>query len=437
MSGEGKTGRKAYRLPPCPAYDVEGMESWLADMAQEGLLLAKDGIFAGIAAFERDMPRRVKYRLEASGKGTSMWAENFGDPDPEAVALSGRYGWEYMAKRGDFYIYRFTGVRAERDTEGNLCRELLEAGAERELNTDPKVWALTISAVKKRQEAALFRMFFWLLLYPLLQQLRGGLLLSAIQSGTWFVLLGMAVLFWILADALAEAVSLGKLQKRLLAEGRLNHAKDWRRNRILYYGKNFGQFALACVWLCIFLARWSASVMDEDKTPLSGYAGEPPFATMEDIAGEGARSYGTWMDGIRYNHFREWQDWLAPTNIRWAEHAEVTRADGSVLSGGLYVDYHEMADSRLAGRLAAEYYRKDMRGKHAGKLDVPMPALDYAAIYTNGTGFPTVLLQDGRFLIHATFFQTPQEVPLEEWARIMADSLGAGDAAAQAGRDVP
>ena len=35
-----------YRPLPCPDYDVEGMESWLTDMAAEGLVLSPDGFFA-------------------------------------------------------------------------------------------------------------------------------------------------------------------------------------------------------------------------------------------------------------------------------------------------------------------------------------------------------------------------------------------------------
>ena len=39
------------RLPPCPDYDVESTECWLTDLAREGLLLKKDGLFAGVAVF--------------------------------------------------------------------------------------------------------------------------------------------------------------------------------------------------------------------------------------------------------------------------------------------------------------------------------------------------------------------------------------------------
>ena len=80
-----------YRLPPCPAYDVEGMESWLTDMARRGWFLAKDGIFAGVATFESGTPCNAQYRLEAAQKSNSIWAEDGGEPDPEQVELSEKY----------------------------------------------------------------------------------------------------------------------------------------------------------------------------------------------------------------------------------------------------------------------------------------------------------------------------------------------------------
>ena len=167
MFEERKRGRHVYRLAPCPAYDVEGMEGWLSDMSREGLFLVKDGFFGGFATFEYDEPREVKYRLEAAQKSTSMWAENEGEPDPEQVELSKKYSWDYIAKRGDFYIYRS-----------------YEPGA-RELNTDPQVQALALNAVRKRQISAVFSLLFWTVLYPVLV-FHSGVLLTIIHMQTWF-----------------------------------------------------------------------------------------------------------------------------------------------------------------------------------------------------------------------------------------------------------
>ena len=37
------------RIPPSPLYDMEAMESWLTDMAREGLYLERQGIDWGWA----------------------------------------------------------------------------------------------------------------------------------------------------------------------------------------------------------------------------------------------------------------------------------------------------------------------------------------------------------------------------------------------------
>ena len=42
MSNHQKS-KRIYRLPPCPAYDVEAMESWLGAMAEQGWVLEQDG----------------------------------------------------------------------------------------------------------------------------------------------------------------------------------------------------------------------------------------------------------------------------------------------------------------------------------------------------------------------------------------------------------
>ena len=51
MIEKSKEDRPVYILPPCPSYDVEGMESWLTDMAKDGLILTKDGGFCRDCSF--------------------------------------------------------------------------------------------------------------------------------------------------------------------------------------------------------------------------------------------------------------------------------------------------------------------------------------------------------------------------------------------------
>ena len=72
MKTSGKVGQHVYRLVPCPEYDIAGIETWLSDLSEEGLFLTQDGIMAGIAVFEYQKPQRMRYRLEAAQKSTSM-----------------------------------------------------------------------------------------------------------------------------------------------------------------------------------------------------------------------------------------------------------------------------------------------------------------------------------------------------------------------------
>jgi hypothetical protein len=401
-----KEGRNVCRLPPCPAYDVEGMESWLTDMAAKGLMLTEDGIFAGIAVFKQGAPQHVKYRLEASQKSAGMWSDDGEEPDKEAVALSEKYGWAYIAKRGDFYIYRSFSPGA------------------RELNTDPEVHAIALNTVRKRQHAAVFQAFLCLIIYPVVM-MRGELLLTAIRARTWFFMFGALLLFWLFAASLAKAVHLGRLRRKLRIDGVLNHAKDWRKHMLRHYAKIGLRIVLIAVWLCILFNRWSVSALDEDKTPLADYRGDPPFATMADFSGGGEYRLLRLIDDAGFNAVKEWSDWLAPYNIDWAEHARISRPDGTVLEGGLYVDYHETIAPWIAKGLALEYYRRDKRGSRFAPLDTPPLDTDYAAAYINGTGFPTLVIQEGNVVLHVTFYQTSSSGRLapEEWMYFVADSI--------------
>ena len=398
-----KPDRHIRRLPPCPSYDVEGMESWLADMASRGWLLIKDGFFAGIATFEMSRPCHMKYRLEAAPKSTSIWSDGGGTPDEEAIAISQKYGWEYIASRGEFYIYRTENAEA------------------RELNTDPHVQAIALNTVRRRQRSALISCFFWAFLSPFLY-MRTGLLLTMIHVGTWLYLFGVALLIWILASSLARVIHLGRLRKKLLSGDVLDHHKPWKGKAARYHAGNALQWILILVWFGIVFHNWSISTMDEDKISLESYTSHPPFATMGDFAPEG--QYRLDDFGIS-NTVKEWTDWLTPYAMDWDEIATVALPDGTYISGGLYVNYYEAVSSWLANALAREYLRVDRHKKDCEELTPPSLDVDYTAAYMDSLHFPTLILQDGNKIMRVRFYQTSssRELPFDEWAQLMADSI--------------
>ncbi len=408
MRGENRKNRLVYRMQPCPAYDVEGMESWLGEMAGKGLFLVKDGFFAGIAGFEQGEPREARYRLQAAHKSTSMWAENSGEPDSEEVELGEKYGWSYIAKRGGFYIYR-----------------TFEDGA-RELNTDPQVQALALRSVQRRQASAVCTILFWLAAY-LLILIRGGLLLAMLSAHTWLFLYGTVLALWFFADALGEWVLLAKMGRRLREEGTLGrHGSRSCRGRI-YHVRSILQILLLLVFLGILLHNWSVSASGKDKVRLEDYHGNPPFATILDLAGEDAARYAliTVIGKTDFSAVRQWQDWIAPCNMEWSEWAQVTFADGRVLEGLLQVNYHELRNAFLAEELAREYHRQDKRLKGYKEMALSVEDADFAAVYLNQLHIPTVLIQKGNMVVHASFRQMPGGFQLEdgEWMNALAESL--------------
>lgn len=52
-----KEARRSYRLPPCPEYDIEGMESWLSDMAADGPGISAVTVFLQVLLFSKKESR--------------------------------------------------------------------------------------------------------------------------------------------------------------------------------------------------------------------------------------------------------------------------------------------------------------------------------------------------------------------------------------------
>lgn len=398
--------RHIYRLPPCPSYDVEGMESWLTDMAEKGWILETDGIFAGVYSFVQEEKQCIRYRLDAASGSTSLWADNYGGPDEEAISLSEKYGWEYVATCRDFHIYRTS-----------------EPGV-RELNTDPAVQAIALNMVRKRQRETIIENILWFLIEPLLF-LRGNLLTAMVQFGTWFILFGAFVGLWMVADSFVRAVHLTKLRKKLQETGTIDHRKDWKKSAVWHHVHGAVKLVLVVTWVILLLNAFSSEILEEGEIPLAEYTGDLPFATMADLArstGYDIGEYQITFTGM--SNVKEWSDWLSPVNVRFDESAAVKLSDGSELSGGLSVDYHETVSPWIGERLAKEYYRLDKRGKHFRELAAPALDADYIAAYTDNVGFPTVVIQKGGLVIHATFYQTGDDrLELSQWIQVLYDSV--------------
>lgn len=391
-----------YHLPPCPDYDVEGIESWLGDMAADGLFLSRDGFFVGFAIFEKGTPRVMRYRLDAAPKKASFFSDDTG-PDEETASLSEACGWEYVTAHGQFLIYRTSDPEAP------------------ELHTDPQVQALVINQIRRRERGSIVTSLIWLFLYPLLW-MRGEWLLTMMNAGTWFILYGVLLATGLFTGAIAKAVHLRRLRNRLSRGEPLDHHKKWRRQAARHHFFSLLSIIGCLTWIVILLCLWSRQMDGAGKIPLDSYTGDPPFATIIDLVPGGTYT----LNDFGFSNTIELRnDWLAPTVIHWSEIATVALPDGRTVSGGLYVDYYETVSPWLARETAREYLRTAQRSKYYETLSLPPLGVDYAAAYLDSLHFPTLLLQHGNLILKVEFYQTSPdcELPLAEWAQLMASSI--------------
>lgn len=401
-----KEPKLVYRFIPCPEYDVSGTECWLSEMAANGLWLQEDGFFCGIATFEKRTPENVKYRLLAVGKTPGILEESNGNPSEDELNLNKEFGWEYVAKRGEFHIYRTTNLSA------------------RELHTDREIHALAMDFMKKRQWDNIFTSIFALIFYPWLW-LRGRIFMAMVHLGTIPIIIMAATILWTSIHSITNAVKLIKLRKQVLEGGPLGTGKDWKHGIPMYHINNIIRRLVCVVAILLFIKAWAESTTYENYISLTEYNGNPPFRTMEDFIPEGKMELRLMKIG-NLNTVRVWSDILSPINYEWDEAGTVTGVDGSVLSGGLEVVYHETEAEWIAKRLFKEYLRKGKTEKEYEPLPLEIEGLDDVEAYSSSLHFPSIILRKDEKILYARYYTTGENTvkfELSEWANFLAESL--------------
>lgn len=86
------------RFVPVDSLDIPAMESWLSDLAEDGLFLVSFGTY--FAKFESRSPRKTAYRLEPAPSLYMM-------PDEKKLAFLEEFGWEYVDSVDKyFHVFR-------------------------------------------------------------------------------------------------------------------------------------------------------------------------------------------------------------------------------------------------------------------------------------------------------------------------------------------
>ncbi len=397
--------KRIYKLFPCPTYDIEGLESFFSQMAKEGYSLVKDGLLPFGCYFAKRTPQSQMYRLEAMAE-RPHFLDNDGEPDPETVELSRRYGWEYVTKCGEFYVYVTSDPEA------------------RELNTDPAVQAIALEKVKKRRIQAIFSpiFFFGYALFRFYPQF----LTATLHIGSLLTLFTLFLYFCLCYTIVKEIVFLTKLIQKLKAQEPIDHGKDWRIKRRIHLVKQISTTLLVAIWLCLVCNLYWFDTQ-KNGISLQDYQGDLPFATLLDLTDAQGADYTFDMRYTDNNEVREWSDPLAPYNADYQESASITTADGQVFSGWLDVDYHQTVDPALAHTIAAEYFCKAKESKYFSEQEAPDADVDYIKVFTE-FHFTSVILQKGNTVqkITAYAYSDSVEIDWNAWIAQIAAQMDEG-----------
>lgn len=385
---------------PCHPYDVEGIESWLTDMAQKGYILKSQPMRFGCLYFEETEPQNISYRLEASPQGEGEWSDA-GEPEESARELNEKYGWEFVVKCGAFYIYRSLKPHT------------------RELNTDPEVQAYSLNILIKKKLKELIPIAIWILL----------LLPEFIQKGT-VAIVETLFISWIiyvfiilssLFNIFSEIIRIKKLQKTLKENGTLNHQKKIKNRAFVYLTGKFLTIVL------LISALISVFVFLPPRIPTKGYDNDIPFATVEDLLYNETSKHDISVKEVTHTDFGQWRSLISSKNIYWREQIEVTDENGKEILCLITVDYHEIINESLARRVAEDYYRYDHRKDDAQDIELSSVTADYSAAYAVPVKAAKIVIQKGNKVIHATVLRASSTEDtyayLESWAMTLADSI--------------
>lgn len=383
------------RLIPCQPYDVEACESWLADMAEEGLFLEHWGLYT--ARFRLGAPLPVRYRLTAARLEGSILVGPPLSPNASEKALYEEVGWRFVCRLDEFFIY--------------ACSNSLAP----EPHTDPAVQALSLKLARR---SALWSLMGFIIVFSMnlfsLYSLHPSLVFVEFPAITFsLILFGL----WNIVSAGWGFYSISALRRRLKNGLPPNHHKNWRRYASLYRCINLLRSLLVPLLAVLLVSvichpgrRIPPSLIYENTNPL-------PFATLDDAV-EGTV---VWDEETGRNTLEVRRSLLAPVIMEYYGSGQVEQNGKTVLDASLRVNYYETRAPWLS-RLLVDDLHKDLEIYADKPEELPeLPGIDAAWGYSDGTGvFRQLILVRGNRVMSALWTDTANSVDFSQLARLSA-----------------
>ena len=392
--------RLVYRTCPCFTNDIEGIQTWLEDLAKEGLFPQPDSRFLSVFSFRKGAPQKMRYRMEAAEK-RGFWSASDG-PDTDMRETFASMGWEFIDYFGNYHIYCSADPRAP------------------ELNTDPTLQAITLNTLKKEQQSAAVYAVLYPLLYSFVSHSAMSPFRMLVTAGPWLVGSIVGFLLWAFLSSLLTVIRLGRYQKRLKAGESLTQRKDWRKT------SHLAKWLRLIPGTTVLMLLISLGILLNTTTarqPLDAAPENLPFVTLEEIfPGAEIQRGGTFGD---YNTF-VFYDTAFSSNYEWDEYGYVTQPDGTYFCI-VRTEFHDTAAPWLAKLTARDHYRYEKRrhnGKRFEEEAAPETAFDTLYLFRS-YGILHIIGQEGNQVFHATVqFDDPNDEPCWDlWLQAMEEKL--------------
>lgn len=389
---------------PCPALDIEGLQTWLEDMSMEGYLLKDCSKLGRKFHFYRIEPLNTRYRLTPVSNKIEEWNLR---PDEEFISITDAFGWEHVCSYYRLHIFRSFDEDA------------------REIHTDPAVQAQSIRQLGWRiVKTALVWLAIPLFYLFIIYALGGGRFWQSILIDSAGIQIDLAY-FTLFAMVLAavELVQICRLYKGLKQGYTPVKRKEWKKNAGKYRAAAHGyRIVLILLAALVLLARHEYRFgVDYQDLPAVGTG--LPFLSVADMASESDARSAERMEDVGY--MRNWSHFLSPVNYDWAEIVEVVGKDGTEGLVSIQLFYHEPRFDWLADQLTREYIAQ-AQGTGTEMTQKPQTDADLAYFYYNEYGKPAAVLRYGNTVLSVEFPRTDIDTPALQfvyWIEAMDNML--------------
>lgn len=303
-------------------YDIGKMESYLSDMAKEGLFLT--GMSQCYNHFRINEPADMEYRIEFGEKGLNR----------EMRELYEQSGWSYTCTLKGVHIFQ----AAASDT-------LVE------IHTDPAEQSYTLLKACKMFRRLIpleIVLFLIMLVLSAFVTMIGGTPTINLLENNFIFIINMAFMVYLIYEIIRQLQILSRIKKRLQMGFYINHHEPWKKlpaTRYMIYGI-FAAMLSLCVASMICNIRTIAGMITDESNYELTLTTKLPVVRLNDIEKLGAPVIRTYFSEdnkhllsnvrVRYNVFmkeNEINEEFVQEDMTW---------EGAVYTPSLRTNYYKI-----------------------------------------------------------------------------------------------